>query len=170
MLCLFTNNCSLMTTVCLFTEYCLALFFVSKTFVLFIQQQRGDNDEDLVSRIHISSKDYHNKSGFQSRYNKLQRWTTPEVTQLSSMSANYVEFIRHKLNIFAQKQEEFSQRKVTRLKLQKYICVKAMCVQMAKYITDEQNTSPENVLIVIGTTKVSGNDPIRGMIKIDLEN
>lgn len=118
----------------------------------------------IVNDIKITSKEYHNRSGFQRRYNDLKEWTTEEVTQTSSMSYDFVAYAIYQLSIFARKQWEFSQRKVVRLKLQKFICVQKTCVEMAKEIIGEH----KKVLIAIGTTDTPANSPIKGMIVIQL--
>lgn len=114
----------------------------------------------VVRDIKISSAEYHNRSGFPSRLQLLKGWTTPEQTQASSMSGNFYEYIEYQMSIFERKQREFSQRKVVRLKLKKYICVQRTCVELAKRIIDGH----ENALIAIGTTKIGGSCPIKGMI------
>lgn len=87
-------------------------------------------------------------------------WTTPEVTETSSMSLEYRAYTEYQLSIFERKQREFSQRKVVRLKLQKYICVQKECVALAKEIIGEEEH--ESVLVVIGSTETSPNSPIKG--------
>lgn len=88
------------------------------------------------------------------------RWTTTEITQTSSMSWDFVSYARYELSIFARKQREFSQRKVVRLKLKKYICVQKECVALAKEIIGEEEH--ENVLIAIGSCETPPNSPIKG--------
>lgn len=77
------------------------------------------------------------------------------------MSQNYREYAEYQMRIFERKQREFSQRKVVRLKLKKYICVQKTCVALAKEIIGEHR----NVLIVMGSSETAPNSPIKGMIE-----
>lgn len=88
------------------------------------------------------------------------KWTTAEVTETSSMSWDFVSYTAYQLGIFERKQREFSQRKVVRLKLQKYICVQKECVKLAKEIIGQEEH--ENVLIAIGSTETPPNSPMKG--------
>lgn len=110
--------------------------------------------------IKISSAHYHNRSGFQQRYNNLMRWTTREQTATSSKSVMSDEYTRYQLNIFAQKQQEFSQRKVVRLKLQKYLCVMRTTAKFAKDLIGGH----KHALIAFGACETAPNSPMKGMI------
>lgn len=70
------------------------------------------------------------------------------------------EYTRYQLNIFARKQQEFSQRKVVRLKFQKYLCVMRTTAKIAKDLIDGH----ENTLIAFGSCKTASNSPMKGMI------
>lgn len=119
-----------------------------------------NNDWWKEQDIKISSAEYHNKSAFPTRMRKLRRWTSSDSTFDSSMSVNYIDYTRRQLTIFERKQREFSQHKVTRLKLQKYICVKRTCNALAKRIVNGH----KNVFIAIGSYKIAANSPIKGRI------
>lgn len=114
----------------------------------------------VLKDVKISSARYHNQSAYPSRKKMLERYTTPEHTETSSMSQDFYAYIRYQLSIFERKQQQFSQRRVVRLKLKKFICVQRTCLKVAKEIISET----KNALVVIGSTKFSANSPIKGEI------
>lgn len=127
---------------------------------LFIFQTKGEDEIWQSKEVKLSSAQYHHDSGFSSRNNLLKSWTTQDVLLSSPKSENFDQYIDDQLRIFARKQEEFIQRKVTRLKLKKFICVQRTCAKIAKQIIGDS----KNVFIAIGTTKLPASSPIKGMI------
>lgn len=74
------------------------------------------------------------------------------------MSADYRAYAQYQMRIFEAKQREFSQRKVVRLKLKKFICVSKTCAAIAKEFVGDH----KNVFIAIGSTNFAANSPIKG--------
>lgn len=79
------------------------------------------------------------------------------------MSGNYLEYIKHELSIFEEKQSIFAQRKVARLKLKKYICRQRACNTIAKELVPNKL---EPTLICIGSTEIASNSPMKGYIRM----
>lgn len=81
-------------------------------------------------------------------------------SQTSPKQADYVQYTRHRLKWFDSKQEVYGQRKVARLKFQKFICVEAAAHRTAKSIIKNRKA-----LVFIGASKIAANSPMRGYIR-----
>lgn len=114
--------------------------------------------------IKLKSSVYHYASGYYSRRQKLKKYTKKfeEDSQLSPYAEAFEQYTEYQLLIFAEKQKLYAQRKVTRLKLQKFICVEKTSHVIAKQLVPN---AKEKTLVCIGSTETASNSPIRGYIR-----
>lgn len=119
---------------------------------------------DSKKSIKIKSSKFRSMSGAISRKYTLDKITgaVEELSKsvISPMQRDYTEYTRHRLRWFEQKQNVYGQRKVARLKLQKFICVEKTAHTIAKSIVQDRKA-----LVFIGSTKFSPNAPIKGYIR-----
>lgn len=103
-------------------------------------------------------------NGYHSRKMQLARFTSwfLEKSQESPHQADFTKYTEYRLSVFALKQSVFAQRKVTRLKLKKFICVDKTVHQIAKSLVPD---TAKKTLICIGSTEIAGNSPMRGYIR-----
>ena len=126
--------------------------------------------EELVTRngrkIKLRSSHFRHLTGESVRKQKLESWTreieAESLSTISPMSSNYLEYTMHRLRFFEAKQRVYEARKVTRLKFDKYRRTEQAAHKLAEKIIgkDEAKT-----LIIIGSSKIASNSPIRGYVR-----
>lgn len=114
--------------------------------------------------IKLSNSQYQAMNGHHSRKIKINRYTNwfTEKSQESPHQLNYEAYTKHRLSIFQFKQSVFCQRKVTKLKMKKHICVNKTINNIAKSLVPDIK---RKTLICIGSTEIAGNSPMKGYIR-----
>lgn len=113
-------------------------------------------------KVKLKNSTYQHMSGLYSRKLKLQKYTKHFKTQESPFSENFESYTKYRLSIFLTKQQIFSQRKVVRLNLQKFICIEKAIQKIAKTLIPDTS---HKTLMCIGSTEIAGNSPIKGYIR-----
>lgn len=126
---------------------------------------RSTLDEfDEKNTIKLKSGKFRAMSGAVTRKYTLDKITREiEKESKSQISPNqdfYIEYTRHRLKWFVKKQNVYSQRKVARLKLKKFICVEAAAHAVSKSLVQNRKA-----LVFVGASKISSNSPMRGYIR-----
>lgn len=114
--------------------------------------------------IKLANAQYQAMNGHHSRKMQLARFTNwfSEKSQESPHQADFIMYAKHRLSIFELKQSVFGQRKVTRLKMKKHVCIEKTVNQIAKSLVPDRK---RKTLICIGSTEISGNSPMKGYIR-----
>lgn len=122
------------------------------------------NEEKPKRLIKISSNQYHHLAGYNTRKYKLNKFTNDidEKYKNTIEPFNYIEYTIHRLKHFEEKQSVYCQRKVGRLKFQKFICSEIAAKHIAHKIVDNQK---HKSLVLLGDTEFAANSPIRGYVR-----
>lgn len=114
--------------------------------------------------IKLKNSKYQAMNGYHSRKMQLARYTSwfSEKSQESPHQADFTKYTAYRLSIFTIKQSTFAQRKVTRLKLKKFICVDKTIQKIAKTLVPDVS---RKTLICVGSTEIAANSPIRGYVR-----
>ena len=111
--------------------------------------------------LKIKASKFHYETGKHSRNKKLKRWTQNETKEaynecqernISNKMYNYKEFVDYTLKYFKKLQDLYKQRKITRLRFDKYIRTEKMINKYANTLYRKKST-----LILVGETKISPN-------------
>lgn len=127
-----------------------------------VRIDQGPSQE--VSRIKIKSKRFKYMASDYAR-NEQRKKTTSKIDKESESTVspnqlNFIEYTKHRLKWFMQRQAIYSKLEVVRLKFLKYINTAKVCHVLAKEICQNKK-----VLICIGSTKTAANSPIRGYVR-----
>ena len=111
--------------------------------------------------LKIKASKFHYETGKHSRNKKLKRWTQNETKEaynecqernISNKMYNYKEFVDYTLKYFKKLQDLYKQRKITRLRFDKYIRTEKMINKYANTLYRKKST-----LILVGETKINPN-------------
>lgn len=118
--------------------------------------------------IKIRSAHFTHLTGYAAQKNERELWTSEidaksATTTFSPMSHNYIEYTRHRLLYFEHKQQAYEQPEMARVKFDKYRRTEQAAHKLARQIIgkDEGKT-----LIIIGSSKIAANSPIRGYRRV----
>lgn len=125
----------------------------------------------------LTSKRFHQKTGMQNRENKAFRLTADFILKSredrqdrclypripSPKNVRWFDYVDHSLKMFNEEIEVYTDKKYTRLRLDKYFQTQRVMDEIVNKLTKKDDN--RRCLICIGSTEFSANSPIRGYVR-----